>query len=79
MEPTNQGIDISALTLGQRVERLRQDRDMTQEDLAALVGRSEEWVAQVEQDAQPITMFENIALSVNLGVTLRELRDGVAG
>ncbi|MFC8008684.1 helix-turn-helix domain-containing protein [Streptomyces cinereoruber] len=76
MEPSRQENSATTLTLGQRVERLRQIQNVTRSGLATRIGRSEDWLTAVEEDRQDVTMFENLALAVNLKVTPRGMREG---
>ncbi|NJQ04535.1 helix-turn-helix domain-containing protein [Streptomyces lonarensis] len=60
---------------GRTVASLRKDRGLTQEELAAKVGRTASWVSQVERGAQPVNRLPVIRmLADSLGVATHDLR-----
>lgn len=66
-------------SMGERVANLRNQRGMSQRDLAAAVNRSESWVSQVERDVivvERIPVLQSLADALN--VTVADLR-GDAG
>jgi DNA-binding XRE family transcriptional regulator len=64
-----------ASLIGERVAAYRRQRDISQRDMAAAVGRSESWVSQVERNVQPVERLSVLqGLARALGVTVRDLR-----
>jgi transcriptional regulator with XRE-family HTH domain len=68
-----------ARATGQRIKELRRQAGMSQNDLAAAMGRSESWVSQVERGVQPVERLSILqALADSLGVSVREVRPDAA-
>ncbi|CAL9530827.1 hypothetical protein SUDANB145_04018 [Streptomyces sp. enrichment culture] len=60
---------------GARVAELRRQRDLTQNQLAAAIGRTASWVSQVERGIQPVNRLDVLRLLADgLGVPVRVLQ-----
>ncbi|GHE00071.1 helix-turn-helix domain-containing protein [Streptomyces alanosinicus] len=60
---------------GARVAELRRQRDLTQSELAAAIGRTASWVSQVERGIQPVNRLDVLRLLADgLGVPLHVLQ-----
>ncbi|GHE32106.1 helix-turn-helix domain-containing protein [Streptomyces capitiformicae] len=60
---------------GARVAELRRQRDLTQNELAAAIGRTASWVSQVERGIQPVNRLDVLRLLADgLGVPLYVLQ-----
>ncbi|WP_157239575.1 helix-turn-helix domain-containing protein [Catenuloplanes japonicus] len=60
---------------GAQVAGLRKQRGMTQEELAAAIGRTSSWLSQVERGVQPVNRLDVLRrLADGLGVSLQSLR-----
>ncbi|WP_405448738.1 helix-turn-helix transcriptional regulator [Streptomyces achromogenes] len=60
---------------GARVAELRRQRDLTQNELAAVIGRTASWVSQVERGIQPVNRLDVLRLLADgLGVPLHVLQ-----
>ncbi|EKX63806.1 helix-turn-helix domain-containing protein [Streptomyces ipomoeae] len=60
---------------GVRVAELRRQRDLTQNELAAAIGRTASWVSQVERGIQPVNRLDVLRLLADgLGVPLHVLQ-----
>ncbi|MDQ0775594.1 transcriptional regulator with XRE-family HTH domain [Streptomyces aurantiacus] len=60
---------------GARVAELRRQRDLTQNELAAAIGRTASWVSQVERGIQPVNRLDVLRLLADgLGVPLQILQ-----
>ncbi|WP_329018825.1 helix-turn-helix domain-containing protein [Streptomyces sp. NBC_00690] len=60
---------------GARVAGLREDRGLTQKQLAAEIGRTASWLSQVERGIQPVNRMDVLRLLADgLGVSQQELR-----
>ncbi|MEV0368333.1 helix-turn-helix transcriptional regulator [Streptomyces sp. NPDC050636] len=65
---------------GARVAELRRQRDLTQNELAAAIGRTASWVSQVERGIQPVNRLDVLRLLADgLGVPLQVLQPEAAG
>ncbi|MFF7632809.1 helix-turn-helix domain-containing protein [Kitasatospora sp. NPDC008050] len=62
-------------TFGKRVAGLRKQRGMTQDELAAAIGRTASWLSQVERGVQPVNRLDVLRLlAEGLGVSVQALR-----
>ncbi|MFE2204181.1 helix-turn-helix domain-containing protein [Streptomyces rubiginosohelvolus] len=60
---------------GARVASLREERGLTQKQLAAEIGRTASWLSQVERGIQPVNRLDVLRLLADgLGVSVQELR-----
>ncbi|CAM5427285.1 Helix-turn-helix transcriptional regulator OS=Streptomyces cyaneofuscatus OX=66883 GN=G3I52_04295 PE=4 SV=1 [Streptomyces cyaneofuscatus] len=60
---------------GARVAGLREERGLTQKQLAAEIGRTASWLSQVERGIQPVNRLDVLRLLADgLGVSVQELR-----
>ncbi|MFF9146154.1 helix-turn-helix domain-containing protein [Streptomyces sp. NPDC014861] len=60
---------------GARVADLREQRGLTQKQLAAEIGRTASWLSQVERGIQPVNRLDVLRLLADgLGVSVQELR-----
>ncbi len=60
---------------GARVAKLRKERGLKQEELAASLGRTASWLSQVERGVQPVNRLDVLRLLADgLGVSLQTLR-----
>ncbi|WP_437009304.1 helix-turn-helix domain-containing protein [Streptomyces sp. enrichment culture] len=60
---------------GARVAGLREQRGLTQKQLAAEIGRTASWLSQVERGIQPVNRIDVLRLLADgLGVSVQELR-----
>lgn len=65
---------------GARVAELRRQRDLTQSELAAGIGRTASWVSQVERGIQPVNRLDVLRLLADgLGVPLHVLQPEAPG
>lgn len=65
---------------GTRVAALRRQRDLTQHELAAAIGRTASWVSQVERGVQPVNRLDVLRLLADgLGVPLHVLQPEAPG
>ncbi len=65
---------------GARVAELRRQRDLTQSELAAAIGRTASWVSQVERGVQPVNRLDVLRLLADgLGVPLPVLQPEAPG
>ncbi len=63
---------------GAQIAGLRKQRGMTQEELAAAIGRTSSWLSQVERGVQPVNRLDVLRrLADGLGVSLQNLRPDV--
>lgn len=60
---------------GQRVQTLRRQRGLTQAELAATIGRSEDMIGNVERGAASTRLATAYEIAKALGVTAAELFD----
>lgn len=64
----------NALTLGKMIAKARRRKGWPQRDLAAMTGKSESWVSQVERDVIPVNSLETLRqISEVLDIPLPEL------
>ncbi|WP_328731748.1 helix-turn-helix domain-containing protein [Streptomyces caniferus] len=64
----------SGLTLGKGIAKARRRKGWPQRDLAAMIGRSESWVSQVERDVIPVNSLEALCQTSDaLDISLAEL------
>ncbi|MFK0291740.1 helix-turn-helix domain-containing protein [Streptomyces sp. NPDC090442] len=60
---------------GARVADLREQRGLTQSELAAAIGRTASWLSQVEREIQPVNRLDVLRLLADgLGVPLQVLQ-----
>jgi DNA-binding XRE family transcriptional regulator len=65
-------------TLGQKIRGVREARQQTQVQLAAVAGISQGYLSQLEQDEREPTLSVAARLAGALGVSLDDLATGVA-
>lgn len=65
--------------LGQQVRALRNERGLSQAQLAEAAGTSEEWIRRIERGARSPSFDTLEALSAALGVTVARLFAGFGG
>jgi DNA-binding XRE family transcriptional regulator len=66
-------VKLGALTLGQRLRRVREARHQTQVDLAAAAGISQGYLSQLERDEREPTLSIAARLAGVLGISLDHL------
>ncbi|MFI9772448.1 helix-turn-helix domain-containing protein [Streptomyces sp. NPDC052415] len=77
MKPTGKEVDPRDREFGQHVQRLRKQRGLTQQQLAALMQRTASWMSQVERGVQPVERFDVLQeLADALNVSVQQLRPG---
>ncbi|MGQ4465241.1 helix-turn-helix domain-containing protein [Streptomyces violaceoruber] len=77
MKPTGKEVDPQDRAFGQHVQRLRKERKLTQQQLAAAMQRTASWMSQVERGVQPVERFDVLQeLADALGVSVQQLRPG---
>ncbi|WP_129312299.1 helix-turn-helix transcriptional regulator [Streptomyces sp. L2] len=77
MKPTGKEVDPKDRAFGRHVKRLRKERGLTQQRLAAALHRTSSWMSQVERGVQPIERIDVLQqLAAALGVSVRQLRPG---
>lgn len=65
------------MSIGKRLKKLREERGMTQAELAAMVGTCQQtMIASIEADAKQMPLGTAIALSDIFGVTMDYLCKG---
>ncbi|WP_405164652.1 helix-turn-helix domain-containing protein [Nocardia sp. NBC_01499] len=71
------GLKTGLLTIGERIELLRRQRDLSRRALAELVGRSEEWLRLIESGNKPL---DSVALIFRLAEALhiKDVREFIA-
>ncbi|MEU5560824.1 helix-turn-helix transcriptional regulator [Streptomyces globisporus] len=75
MKPTGRDVDPLDRAFGQRVQRLRKERDRTQAELAASLGKTSSWLSQVERGVQPVQRMDLLQqIADELGVSVQQLR-----
>lgn len=55
-------MDIITLNISQRVKDARQDAKLTQSELGSLIGKSKQWISELERD--------NIKLSYEMAISI---------
>lgn len=77
MKPTGKEVEPKDRAFGQKIKQIRQDRGLTQTDLAARMGRTSSWMSQVERGVQKVDRLDVLqGLSDALGVSVQQLRPG---
>ncbi|MET9725437.1 helix-turn-helix domain-containing protein [Streptomyces zaomyceticus] len=77
MKPTGKEVEPKDRAFGQKIKQLRQERGLTQTDLAARMGRTSSWMSQVERGVQKVDRLDVLqALADALGVSVQQLRPG---
>ncbi|MFF8910619.1 helix-turn-helix domain-containing protein [Streptomyces olivaceoviridis] len=77
MKPTGKEVDPKDRAFGRHVQRLRKDRKLTQQQLAASLGKTSSWMSQVERGVQPVERIDVLQdLADALGVSVQQLRPG---
>src|ERR1041385_4160205 len=61
--------------LGNKIRRLRQDRDLTQQAMAERLGISASYLNLIEHDERPVTVALLLKLGQTFNVDLQELSD----
>ncbi|MFD7980222.1 helix-turn-helix domain-containing protein [Streptomyces sp. NPDC059071] len=70
-------MDPKDRAFGKKIKELRQDRGMTQNDLAAAMGKTSSWMSQVERGVQKVERLDILQdLADALGVSVQQLRPG---
>jgi transcriptional regulator with XRE-family HTH domain len=76
-KPKGREVDPKDKAFGARVKKFRQDRGMTQAELAASLSKTASWMSQVERGIQPVERLDVLQeLADNLGVSVHQLRPG---
>ncbi|MFI7096729.1 helix-turn-helix domain-containing protein [Streptomyces lydicus] len=71
-KPTAREVDPKDVEFGRRVKKLREERELTQLQFAALLEKTGSWVSQVERGIQPVTRIDTmqaIADALNVPVS----------
>ncbi|MFH8736861.1 helix-turn-helix domain-containing protein [Streptomyces sp. NPDC017964] len=77
MKPTGREVDPKDRAFGQHVQRLRKERGLTQQELAARMQNSASWMSQVERGVQPVERMDVLQeIADALGVSVHQLRPG---
>jgi transcriptional regulator with XRE-family HTH domain len=77
VKPTGKEVEPKDRAFGQKIKELRQDRGLTQTDLAARMGRTSSWMSQVERGVQKVDRLDVLqGLADALGVSVQQLRPG---
>lgn len=75
MKPTGKDVDPKDRAFGQRVQRIRKERKLTQHELAALLQKTPSWMSQVERGVQPVRRMDVLQeIADALGVSVQQLR-----
>ncbi|MCL7496049.1 helix-turn-helix domain-containing protein [Streptomyces sp. MCA2] len=78
MKPTGKNVDPQDRAFGQRVQKFRKERDRTQAELAAALGKTSSWLSQVERGVQPVQRMDLLQqIADELGVSVQQLRPGL--
>lgn len=78
MKPTGKDVDPKDRAFGQRIQKIRKERQMTQQELAAALGKTPSWMSQVERGVQPVQRMDVLQdIADALGVSVQQLRPGV--
>lgn len=76
-KPAGKDVDPQDRAFGQRVQKFRKERDRTQAELAAALGKTSSWMSQVERGVQPVQRVDLLQqLADELGVSVQQLRPG---
>ncbi|PZT71551.1 helix-turn-helix domain-containing protein [Streptomyces sp. AC1-42T] len=76
-KPKGREVDPKDKAFGARVKKFRQDRGMTQAELASTLSKTASWMSQVERGIQPVERLDVLQeLADNLGVSVQQLRPG---
>ncbi|MEU3656438.1 helix-turn-helix domain-containing protein [Streptomyces sp. NPDC032161] len=77
MKPTGREVDPKDRAFGRHVQRLRKERRLTQQQLAAKMQKTSSWMSQVERGVQPVERIDVLQdLADSLGVSVQQLRPG---
>lgn len=77
MKPTGKEVEPKDRAFGQKVKQIRQDRGLTQTELATRMGRTSSWMSQVERGVQKVDRLDVLqGLADALGVSVQQLRPG---
>lgn len=63
------------MSIGQNIKQLREERDMTQEELATAINVSRSMIAQVERDSRCPTMILGKQIAEALGTDIKHLME----
>ncbi|WP_331719975.1 helix-turn-helix transcriptional regulator [Streptomyces sp. NBC_00147] len=75
MKPKGEEITPQRRAFGQQVQRIRKQRGLTQQELAATLRRTASWMSQVERGVQPVERMDVLQeIADALGVSVRQLR-----
>jgi len=61
------------MTLGEKIKQYRQDAELTQEQLAGLLGKGKSYICKIENDQRMTPIPEAIRIADALGVTIQDL------
>lgn len=76
-KPTAREVDPKDVEFGRRVKKLREERELTQLQFAAMLEKTGSWVSQIERGIQPVTRIDTLqALADALNVPVQRLRPG---
>jgi len=69
----NQAIGGGKMTIGENIKRLREDKNMTQEDLAQILGVTSSNISQIESGDRGLNISKAQKIAQALGITIDEL------
>lgn len=61
------------MTLGEKIKQYRQEAELTQEQLAGLLGKGKSYICKIENDQRMTPIPEAIRIADALGVTIQDL------
>lgn len=61
------------MTLGEKIRQYRQDAEITQEQLAAMLGKGKSYICKIENDQRMTPIPEAMKIANALGVTIQDL------
>ena len=76
-KPSSQPLDALSLAVGERVLRLREERELAPYQLAGLAGMDANYLWRIEAGRQNLSLRTAARLAKALGVTLSQLFEGV--
>ncbi|MFF8279966.1 helix-turn-helix domain-containing protein [Streptomyces lateritius] len=77
MKPTGKEVEPKDRAFGQKIKQIRQDRGLTQTELATRMGRTSSWMSQVERGVQKVDRLDVLqGLADALSVSVQQLRPG---
>ncbi len=72
-----EAISVTHKRLGQRIKQLRDERDMTQEDLAFEAGVDRSYMGFIERGERNVTLSRLISICRKMKISLSELFMGL--